>query len=177
MLDQHPHESLHGAVDSSVDHHGAMRFVVAADVLQPESLGKLVVELNCRTLPLPTDGIAYLDVDLGPVERASPLVDPIRDVLPLQCPEQRLLGDVPHVVGPDFFLRPGGEVQAILQAERLVEHKVSQIEHAIYFIFDLVLGAKDMSVVHREAPHTQHAVQGSRALVAVHVGHFRQPDG
>ena len=53
---------------------GRWRCVVGADVLQPEALRQLEVELHRRHLPGAADGVAGLHRDLGAVEGAAALV-------------------------------------------------------------------------------------------------------
>ena len=58
--------------------------VVGPGVLQLEPLRQVEIELNGRALPDPPDRVLELDVDLGPVERASALVDAVRDALAVE---------------------------------------------------------------------------------------------
>ena len=48
--------------------------VVGADVLQIEVLGLHVVELNRGALPLATNSVHHVEVDLRPVERPVTLI-------------------------------------------------------------------------------------------------------
>ncbi len=75
VLDQQGDEPLEAAEDRPVDDDRLVLGVVGADVLQPEPLRDLIVELNRRALPLPADRVGDVEVDLRPVERAVALVD------------------------------------------------------------------------------------------------------
>ena len=69
VLDEDAAEPLHAAERGAVDHHGAVRVIVSADVFQLEPLGQVVVELHGAELPLAADAVAHHEVDLRPVER------------------------------------------------------------------------------------------------------------
>src|SRR2546422_9185873 len=98
MLDQEADDPLQRAENGAVDHHGAVRLVVRAGVLEPEPLGLLVVELDRGSLPFPPDGVVELDVDLRAVERAAALVEAVGDAAPLQRPLERPLRHLPSRV-------------------------------------------------------------------------------
>src|SRR5689334_16555251 len=76
MLDQYRDEPLETAEDRAVDDYHAVLGVVRADVFQVEPLGHHVIELNRRALPLSSNGIGDVEVDLRAVEGA---------VLRIQC--------------------------------------------------------------------------------------------
>ena len=71
---QDGHEALHRAEQGAVDHDRPVPAVVGPDVLEPEALGQLEVQLHRRHLPGAPDGVARLHRDLGAVEGAPALV-------------------------------------------------------------------------------------------------------
>src|SRR5207245_1852144 len=83
VLDEEAAEPLQRAVDRAVDHHGPVRPVVRARVLELKPLRQLVVELDGGALPLAPDRVVELDVDLRAVEGPAALVDAIPDAAPL----------------------------------------------------------------------------------------------
>ena len=51
-----------------MNHHGSMRLIIGADILQFESLGQIVIQLHRSKLPLAADAIADHKICLGPIE-------------------------------------------------------------------------------------------------------------
>ena len=72
MLDQDPDEPLVGAVERAVDDVQRMLGVVRPHIREAEARGHLRVELDRAHLPLPSERVLHVEVDLRPVERASP---------------------------------------------------------------------------------------------------------
>ena len=75
MLDQDPHESLHRAEEGSVNHDGLVTSIVGADVVNPEALRKLEVQLNSRHLMGSPNSVTRLDRDLWTVERSPAFIE------------------------------------------------------------------------------------------------------
>src|SRR3954471_23577493 len=69
VLDQPPDESLHRSNENTMQHRRPVRCVVSACVFEPESLRKIEVELNGRSLPLAADRVDQLEVQLRTIER------------------------------------------------------------------------------------------------------------
>ena len=70
-------------------HERLVALAVFADILQPEALGQVEVELHGGELPQAADGVHQLDVDLRPVERGFAGNQLVRDAAPLQNILQR----------------------------------------------------------------------------------------
>ena len=74
VLDEHADEPLHRTVERAVDHHRALMHVVFVRVLEAEAFWKIEIHLDRGDLPVATDRVAHVDVDLGSVERAVAFV-------------------------------------------------------------------------------------------------------
>src|SRR5262245_57405082 len=70
VLDEHPDEALERAQDRAVHHDRALGLPVAVDVLEPEAVRLLEVDLDRRVLPPAPERVLDVHVDLRPVEGA-----------------------------------------------------------------------------------------------------------
>ena len=75
VLEQHREESLNGTEQCSVNHDWALTCAVGSLVFEVESLRQVVVHLNRRHLPTPSDRIARLHRNLRPIERSAARVE------------------------------------------------------------------------------------------------------
>src|SRR5215210_4941524 len=123
VLDQDPDEALERAHQRPVDHHRPVLGVVGAGVGELEALRHRVVELDRAELPRAADRVGHVQVDLRAVERSVAGVDLELEALRAQRALERRLGAVPHLVGADPVVGPGGELQPRLEAERAVEEE------------------------------------------------------
>ena len=67
VLDEHSHETFHGAEGCTVNHHGTVLLVVLARVFQLEALRELIIHLDGSQLPATADGIFHHEVQLGTI--------------------------------------------------------------------------------------------------------------
>ena len=142
-----------------MDHEGAVRRVVRADVFEPEPLGQIEVELHRRQLPQATDRILDVDVDLRSVEGRFPLHPPVRNAALVQDGDERAFGVRPFLVPPEIVLAgigsPDGEVHLVLLEP---EHPV-QVEGEVQARDDLVPDrlrrTEEVSVVLGEPPGSE----------------------
>src|SRR5437870_2758744 len=95
MLDEERDEALEATVNRAVDDDWPMTLLVVRHVFEVEPLGKLVVELDRRTLPAPPNGVRNMDVDLRAVERGLARLDLIGDVVRLERHAQVGFGHFP----------------------------------------------------------------------------------
>src|SRR5437879_13924820 len=73
-LDQVAEQPFHRAGGSTMDHHRALARSVLGDELEVEAFGELEVDLHGRVGELTAMRVAYLEVDLGAVERGLPQI-------------------------------------------------------------------------------------------------------
>ncbi len=109
VLDQDPNEPLDRSEQRTVDHHGSLPVPVLVNVLDPEPVGSLEVDLDRGELPVAADRVADIDVDLRPVEGAVALVDRVLEPGPVERLRYGLLGLLPLLVGADGLV--GGRVE------------------------------------------------------------------
>ena len=81
-----------------MQHDRAMTLVVGPDVFQPEALWQLEVSLNSAQLPLATDCITHVDIDLGAIERRVTLTDGVGHTEFVESQTQCSGCFVPHLV-------------------------------------------------------------------------------
>src|SRR6185295_11684096 len=122
------HEPLVGTIDGTMDDRGTVPLTVLADVFEVESFRRLVVELNRRELPGPTESVVDVDVDLRSVEGAIALLDLERQANRLERPGQRALSLVPELLRTERLFRFGAQIVAPLEAEQVV-HELAELEH------------------------------------------------
>src|SRR5712671_1001634 len=113
-----------------MQHDRAMRRVVGPRILQPESFGQVEVELHCRSLPLSSNRVDQLEIELRAVERAASPIVRERLATLVQGVREPLLRILPTLGTPERFVGAGGELDRVRVAERL-EHLVTEIEETV----------------------------------------------
>ena len=166
VLDQHGAEPIEGAEDRAVDHHGPVTLVVVAGVLHVEALGHGEVALHGGELPQSPDRVAEMEVDLGPVEGALTLGDPVVQPALLEREGERLGGARRRgLVHDRLGHRQRGELHdGVGEAERPVDLE-RQVEHREDPVDQLVGRADDVRVVLRYTAEPEQAVEGARLLL------------
>ncbi len=176
VLNEHGHEALDRAEQRPVDHDRLVALVVGADVLQPEALRQLEVELHRRHLPGAADGVAGLHRDLRAVEGAATLV---HDELQAHFEgggAQRLGGHLPVLVRADGLAGRLGRQLEVELVEAVVAQQVEdEVHRADELGVHLLAGAEDVRVVLGHAPHAGQALQHARLLVAVDRAELEEP--
>jgi hypothetical protein len=143
-----------------------MLVVVLPHVLELETFRRIVVELNSAELPLPSDGVGDVEVDLGSVESAVPGFELIWLSCRFQCRAQSGLGGVPQLVGANSDLGTSREFHGRLESEGrvVVEDKPHE---EVHFLGDLLLREKYVAVVLLELANAGETRQRARELVAM----------
>src|SRR6185503_17260376 len=161
-------EALEAAEQDAVDHDRALALTLVINVRDVEALGQVEVDLHGRALPLSTDRVVNLDVDLRRVEHATAFIDLVRDLADAERGPQRVLGLVPELVRTEPFLWPRGEIDRWIRVAEHAEELEREIEDLSDLLLRLFPRAEDVGVVLREAADAQHPVERAAALVAVH---------
>ena len=161
-----------------MDHDRPVPAVVGADVLQPEALRELEVELDGRHLPRAPDGVAGLDGDLRAVERAAALVEDELEVLGGRGPAERLGGLVPLLHRADRLRRwPGGQLEVEVRQAVVGEQVQHEVQQRDELALHVLLRGEDVGVVLGHAPHPGEAVHHAGLLVAVDAAELEHPQG
>src|SRR5678816_597790 len=113
MLDQDADEPFERPEHRAVDHGRARLAPFGRDVLEVESLGKRVIDLNRAELMLPLQRIEDLEIDLRRIEGTAAGIDLIRGIRLLDRALQQRLGLVPQLDGSLVFLGPRGEIDPV----------------------------------------------------------------
>ncbi len=166
VLDQQGDEPLETAENRPVDDHGPVLGVVGPDVLQVEALGHLVVELDRRALPLATDGVDDIEVDLRPVERAVPFVHDIGLTDRVEGTPELAFRMVPLLDRAHELGRAGRELHLRLEPEIAID-ALHEPEQALDFLADLRLHHEAVPVVLAELPDAGQPRQHARRFVPV----------
>ena len=124
------------------------------------------VELDGGDLPVPSEDILDVDVDLRAVEGAVARIHLVGQAVGLECLVERALGGIPLVLRPQVARRARGQLERRRKVEQLVKG-ADQPEHAGDLVLHLVGTAVDMGVVHGDLPHAKQPGQRARALVSV----------
>ena len=95
VLDQDTEETLQAAQQGAMHHVGPVFLSIIPHIIQVEALGQVEIELDRRELPLASDRILDLEIDLGAVERAAALVRLVGHPLGLEGLLERLGGRAP----------------------------------------------------------------------------------
>ena len=171
MLDEHADEALHRAEGRPVDHHGAVRLVVGADVFEFETVGQVVVHLDGAELPRTAEGILHHEVEFGAVEcRFAGNGDGFQAGLSYGF-DDGAFGFFPVFVRANVLRFIVGVAQGNLGCvtfkTQFLQNEPGQFEHAEEFFFHLFRSAKKVGVILRETAHACQAVQFAALLVAI----------
>ena len=174
VLDQDTDETLHGTEDGSVQHNRSLLGAVLRHILQIEVQRQLEVKLNGTHLPLSSQRIPHLQVDLRPVECAVAFIHLVvaLAVLGIQDSLQVSLCLIPYLDVSHVVIRSGGKLGNVAQAEGAVD-LAGDIHDVIDLSADLVLCQKDMCIVLTEHLYAEEAVQLTGLLFSVDYIHLR----
>ncbi len=117
-----------------------------------------------------------MEVDLGAVECAVPLVDGIFELELVERGAQRVRRRLPVLVRADGIFGAGGELDGVFETEELI-HLVDDAHDPLDLLRDLLGQHEDVRVVLREAAHAHEPVQLSALFVAVHDAQLAHADG
>ena len=81
-----------------MQHNWPVAAVVASDVLQAKAFRQVEVALNGAELPLASDRITHIDVDLWSVERSVAFLYGILNTVAIQCFAKRSRCLVPNFI-------------------------------------------------------------------------------
>ena len=176
MFDQHADEALDAAQDDPVQHDRPVLLAVFAHVRQVEPVRQGEIALDRGALPLPTDGVLQLHVDLGTVKGAVTLVNIVFQTLVVQGLDQGIGGRFPVRVAADAFFRPRGQFDGIFEAQR-VHHVRHQVDDALDLVVHLVRPADEVRIILSELPHPGQAVQDAGLLVTHHRPQLEKAQG
>ena len=135
-----------------------MLFPVRPHILRLKTHGQLEIKLNRTTLPGSSQGILQMEIDLGSVESAVPLIHHIFHPDFLQSLAQPLCCKLPVLVAADAVFRTCGKLYVIDKAEFTV-YLINQPHNALDFIRNLLLRHKNMGIILRKAADTHQAME------------------
>src|SRR5262249_4421281 len=158
-------EALQGAEQRPVNHRRGVLTVICRGVGEPKALGHLQVELNGPELPAAAERVGHVQVDLGTVERAVARIDRVLELPRLESPLQRSLGEVPLVLRSELVIRTGGELDARVDLELVVQEE-GVVQAAEQLVVDLLARTEDVRVILDKVADAQKAVEDARELVA-----------
>ena len=145
-----------------MDHVGPVLPTIFGYIRQLEAPGEVEVELHCGALPLSTDGVFDLHVDLRAIECPASAVDLVVDAHVFQGVAKRGGGGVPLGLLTDILFGAVGEEYLVVAEPECAEKPESEVENAADLVFQLVGAAEDMGVVLGEASDTEQAVEDTR---------------
>src|SRR5262245_57283002 len=105
MFDQHADEALQRSEYRPVQHHGGMFYAVLGDVRRTQPVRSVEIDLQRAALPIPTNGVAQDEFELGSVERAFAGIERIRYARSFGRLLERPFSAVPDVIPADPVLR------------------------------------------------------------------------
>src|SRR5699024_1526365 len=132
------------------------------------------VQLNGAALPGPADGVLQMEVNLGAVESAIPLVYRVGQAQVIQGSPEGISSQFPVLIASHRILGTGGKLHMILKAEKAV-YLINEPGHTLDLIPDLIRGHKDVGVVLSKAADSHEAVELPGFLMAVDNAQLAQP--
>ena len=168
VLDQDTHKSLEGSENRAVDNDRLLLEAVAVAVCKTEVMRQLEVELYSAALPLASERVLDLEVDLRTVECAVALVDLVVafTVLVVQNALKGCFGAVPHFNVSHEIIRACGQLTSVCDAECCVD-LVSDIHDISDLRLDLGLHDECMAVILTECLYAEETVQLAGFLLAM----------
>src|SRR4029077_16234394 len=98
VLDQDADEALERAEDCSVQHRGAVRGAILANIARLEPLRQDKVELQGAALPVPAERVAQNELELGAIKGPLPRIERVGQARRLDRIAEPSLGAVPDLV-------------------------------------------------------------------------------
>ena len=165
LFEEDADETLQGPQDGLVQHDRMVFAAVLADIGGVQPLGQHEVHLQRPQLPVAADGVAQVELQLGPVEGAFARVEHRLQAGRRGRVPERLFGLVPDFVAAGAHGRPVGELHRHLFEAEILVHAHQKVAKRLGFRCDLVLGTEDVGVVLDEGAHPHQPVQGARGFV------------
>lgn len=119
----------------------------AAKAHHLESLRQVEVQLDGAALPLAPQHILNLDINLGPIEGPSPLIDLVGPAFRVQGLPKGILCLLPDLIAAHCLGRLGGQVNLQLGEAKGAHHILYHVQHAADLTGYLVGQAEDVTII------------------------------
>ena len=154
-----------------MDHHWAMLLVVLACVLQLESFGQIIVDLDSTQLPTASNSILDHEIEFGTVEGSFAKFYFGWKTFLFAGFDDGTFSFFPVLIGADVFLFVVGVTEGDLRLEILeikcLEDDKDDVHHLEELVLELIGAAEDMSVILRETADARQAVQFAALFVTI----------
>src|SRR5258707_10468236 len=164
-----------------MDHERLLARAVFRNVLEPETLGKIEIELNGRELPESSNRLHQLDINFRSVKGGFAGNGLVGNLQVVQNFVERTAGEVPHFVAADKALFviwvPGAQFHLVVGKTKRLEDGQRKFNAADDLIFNLLRRAEDVRIILGKAAHAQQTVHDARAFIAVYRPQFAQAHG
>ena len=135
VLNEYAHESLHGPEDRPVDHVRPVLPTIFGYIRQLEAAGEIEVKLDGGALPLSTDGVFDLDVDLRAIECPASAVDLVVDAHVLEGVAKCGGGSFPLGFLTDILFGAVGEEDLVVAEPECPQEPEGEVENAADLVF------------------------------------------
>src|SRR5690554_151334 len=147
MLDQNTEEPFNRAKQCTVYHVRSLFYTIGIDKGHIESLRLVEIELNSGQLPLTTDGIFHLQVDLRSVEGPASLIDIVVESFCFDSTSQRISRGIPPFGLTDTLVRTGGEICLDVLESKGSQHEQRESEDLSDFTLHLIGSTENVRIV------------------------------
>ncbi len=180
MLKQYGHKSLKRAERRTVYHNRTMLLVVASDILEIETLRKIVINLDCSELPFPADCILHHEIQLRAIESSlTILYNGIKAFL-LCSLDNCSLSLLPVLIRSYVFCLvvrvTQGHLCNILAEIKGLENIENNVNHFAELLFQLIRTAEKMRVILCKAAHACKSVKLTALFIAVNGSELCKPE-
>lgn len=105
------------------------------------------VELACKITSADAGANLNLDVDLGAVECATPLINCEFPFFAVQCIPKSSFSSGPHFIRPDRIFRSGGQIHLELAEAKLSQDVLDKAQQLLDLRHNLLRGAEDVGII------------------------------
>ena len=157
-----------------MQHHRAMARRVLAHIFGIKSLWQNKIHLQGAALPVTTNRIAQLELELRAVERAFARIQFVLQTNTFHCRFQCCFRAVPGLVRAGPVCRAVREHHLDLGKAEVGIDLAQHLDKGGGFLIDLRFGAENMGIVLTESTRPHQAVQGAMGLVAEQGGELAE---
>src|SRR3990172_3225745 len=159
MLDQTTNKPFHCPKNGTMYHNDTMMISIRPDILHIESLRQIKVYLNSRPLPTSPYGVFYFNVNSRPIELSLSFHSHVFKAFFIQRDFQGIFGMFPNLISAYIFFlftfATYTQFYFVFIESETRQHELSKLNHAQYFIFQLIRSTEYMSVVLGKSPHSK----------------------
>mmetsp|Transcript_111249 Transcript_111249/g.319660 ORF Transcript_111249/g.319660 Transcript_111249/m.319660 type:complete len:250 (-) Transcript_111249:970-1719(-) len=160
-----------------MNHNGPFSTTFGTDVFQSKPFWQVEVALDRGALPLTTNCITNLDINLGSIKGTPTLIDTIAPTLGLECSFECHSSSLPNGIGTNRLFGTSRKHNVILVKAESGQNFLRQVQNSHNLGFQLLRKTIDVSIILGKSTYTHQTVECSGSLVSVDGSKFCPSNG